>query len=163
VFKTLVKVLNLSPDMKVVESGWGTKAFETGALDALAAFEYDEPIQLDLKKIGYKIIRPEAAGCILLELYTSPRRNSCRRNPKVVQGFIDDLVGGWAQAIAHPKEGIDKVAAHFKDVDVNKELLSFERGRPYFSGEGGRLLYASAGTLGARWRAIDLIGRIKVI
>lgn len=143
VFKTLVQLKHLSPDMKVVESGWGTTTFETGALDVLAAFEYDEPIQLDLKKVKYKVILPEADGVHFVGTVFFASKDFVAKNPKVVQAFIDDLVSGWGQALTHPKEAIEKLSTRFKDVNAAKEMLSFERGRPYFSGENGRLLYAS--------------------
>jgi NitT/TauT family transport system substrate-binding protein len=50
VYKTLATREGLSPEhVKVVESGWGTTNFETGAIDVLAAFDYDEPVLLELK------------------------------------------------------------------------------------------------------------------
>lgn len=143
VFKTLVQLMHLSPDMKVVESGWGTTNFETGALDVLAAFAYDEPIQLDLKNIKYNVILPETYGVHFVGTVFFASKDFVAKNPKVVQDFIDDLVSGWGQALTHPKEVIEKLSTRFKDVNAAKELLSLERGRPYFSGEDGRLLYAS--------------------
>jgi|CXWL01.1.fsa_nt_gi NitT/TauT family transport system substrate-binding protein len=143
VFKTLVQLQHLSPDMKVVESGWGTTTFETGALDVLAAFEYDEPIQLDLKNVKYSAILPEDHGVHFVGAVFFASKDFVAKNPKVVQDFIDDLVSGWEQALAHPKEAIQKLSTRFRDVNAAKEALSLERGRPYFSGENGRLLYAS--------------------
>lgn len=161
VFKTLVQLKQLSPDMKVVESGWGTATFETGALDVLAAFEYDEPIQLDLKNVKYKIILPEVEGVRFVGTVFFASKDFVAKNPKIVQDFMDDLVSGWRQALANPKEAIQKLSSRFKQVNVAKETLSFERGRPYFAGEDGRLLYASQDRWNKMAQQLITLGALK--
>lgn len=150
VFKALVRENHLSSDMKVVESGWGTTNFESGALDVLAAFDYDEPVQLDLKNVKYLPILAEDHGVRFVGTVYFASKAFVADNPRIVQSFIESIVNGWKQALAHPKEAIDKLAHRFKDVNTTKETLSLERGRPYFSGEGGRLLYASQ----ERWKSM---------
>ena len=144
VFRSLLKTAPLSLEqVKVVESGWGTTNFETGALDVLAAFDYDEPIQLDIKKIPYDVIEPEKFGVHFVGTVYFTSRSLIAENPQLVQNFMTSLVDGWTQAIAHPQEAIDKVSTLFKMVDKEKEIQSLKRGVPYFAGENGRLLYAS--------------------
>lgn len=143
VFRMLVKLLRLPSDMKVVESGWGTKTFEDGTLDVLAGFDYDEPVLLTMKNVPHSLIYPEKSGVRFIGTVFFTSKALVNENPAVVQHFMDDLVSGWRQALENPNDAIIKLGARYKDVDTKKELISFQRGRPYFAGEGGRLLYAS--------------------
>jgi NitT/TauT family transport system substrate-binding protein len=129
--------------MKVVESGWGTTTFETGALDVLAAFAYDEPVQLDLKNVTYDEIHPEAYDVRYVGTVYFTSGAMVRDNAEAVQSLMNNLVAGWQQALKNPQEAIRKLSVKFSSLDTKKELLSLERGRQYFAGENGRLLYAS--------------------
>jgi ABC-type nitrate/sulfonate/bicarbonate transport system substrate-binding protein len=88
------------------------------------------------------------------------RKKLVDTNPKLVQAFLDSLVDGWKRALDQPSEAIQKTGEQFKQMDTNKELKSFLKGKEYFTGEKGRLLYSSP----ERWRemANSLIA-LKVI
>lgn len=144
VYKTLAVSAGLSSkDVRVVESGWGTTNFETGAIDVLAAFDYDEPVQLQLKGFPFETIYPEQYGVRFVGTVYFTRKQLIHSNPKLVQAFMDSLVDGWKLALSNPSEAIQKTAGQFAQMDKAKELKSFQRGREYFSGEDGRLLYSS--------------------
>jgi NitT/TauT family transport system substrate-binding protein len=148
IFKALIRTVPLSiNDMRVVESGFGTTNFETGTLDVLAAFDYDEPVQLEIKKIPFDVIEPEKFGVHFIGTVYFTSKSLVEKNPKLVQAFLDSLIEGWTKALAHPDEAIDLLASRFPSVDKKKEVRSLQRGRPYFAGEDGRLLYASP----SRW------------
>jgi NitT/TauT family transport system substrate-binding protein len=144
VFKSLLRSQGLAQsEMKVVESGWGTTNFETGAIDVLAAFDYDEPIQLELKSVPFYPIWPEKYGVHFVGTVYFTRRALLTQDPRLIQGFMDSLVDGWARALRQPSDAIAKLAARFHDINKEKETKSLEKGREYFAGEDGRLLYAS--------------------
>lgn len=144
VFNSLLRSQGLAPsDMKVVESGWGTTNFETGAIDVLAAFDYDEPVQLDFKSVPYDVIWPEKYGVRFVGTVYFTRKALLSENPQLIQVFLDSLVDGWRKALEKPSEAIAKLSTRFKNIDKQKELKSLEKGREYFAGEEGRLLYAS--------------------
>jgi len=144
VFKSLLRSQGLSStEMRVVESGWGTTNFETGAIDVLAAFDYDEPVQLERKAVPFEVIQPERYGVRFIGTVYFTRRALIREDPQLVQAFMDALVEGWRNALRAPSDALAKLVARFKEIDKQKELQSFDRGRPYFAGEHGRLLYAS--------------------
>lgn len=156
VFDSLLASQGLSrQEMRVVESGWGTATFETGVLDVLAAFDYDEPVQLTIKKIPFTPIYPSDYGVDYIGTVYFVRKAFADENPEVVQRFMNYLIAGWRQALADPEKAVGLIAEKFPNIDADKELVSFRRGIPYFSGEGGRLLYASR----ERWvqMANDLI------
>lgn len=151
VFQALVREQNLPLNkLKVVDSGWGTQMFETGVVDVLGAFAYDEPITLRLK--GYtlgKIIVPDDYGVHYVGTVYFTRKRLIDDHEDLVQTFVSLLVRGWTDALANPGAAMDLLAKRFESVRSNlaKERLSFEAGRPYFGGEGGHVLYASK----ARW------------
>lgn len=144
VFRSLIAAHKLTPsDMKVVESGWGTTNFETRTLDVLAAFAYDEPVQLDLKKVPYTTIQPEESGVKFVGTVYFTSESLAKNQPETVQAFMNNLVAGWREALRDSKGAIERLGRKFSAIDKNKEALSFERGRQFFAGEDGRLLYAS--------------------
>ena len=61
---------------------------------------------------------------------------------------MDSLVEGWQKTLKQPSVAIAKLKARFKDIDTQKETESLEKGREYFAGEKGRLLYSSP----ERWK-----------
>ena len=151
ILRALIRTVPLTDkDMEIVESGWGTTNFESGRLDVLGAFDYDEPVQLDLKKVPYNMILPEKYGVRFVGTVYFASRSFVQKNPQVVQTFMNSLVDGWSHALSDQADAINMVAASFPALDKGKELLSLKRGQPYFSGEDGKLLYASED----RWNAM---------
>lgn len=156
VLKSLLRSQHLLPDqMKIVDSGWGTTSFESGAIDVVAAFDYDEPVQLTRRAVAFTVLRPEDYGVRYVGTVYFTRRALINGHPELVQDFMNRLTEGWRLTLQHPSEAIDRLANHFKDVDKEKEAQSLTRGRDYFQGEDGHLLYASDD----RWNkmATDLI------
>lgn len=151
-------------DMKIVDAGWGTQLLETRKIDVLGAFAYDEPIALKLKNfaVGQTIV-PEDHGVQYVGTVYFTTKQFARARPELVQAFMDALVKGWQNALDKPETALTMLAENFQSVRANlaKERLSFEAGRPYFSGEEGRLLYASK----ARWTAMAAsmreLGKLK--
>ena len=161
VFKALLDAQGLSPSqMKVVESGWGTTNFESNAIAVLAAFDYDEPVQLALKSVKFGLLKPEEYGVQYVGTVYFAKRSTAEQYPEVLQSFMDRLVLGWKQAIAKPHDAIVKVGQSFSKMDVNKEEKSLVRGLPYFSGENGEILYASP----ERWTNMaNSLQKLKVL
>lgn len=164
VFHALLRAQGIQlDDVKVVESGWGTANFETGAIDVLGAFAYDEPVTLELKHVDFTTLFPEDYGVRYVGTVYFTRRAFAAEHSEMVQGFVDALVDGWKHALEKPDEAIALVGRRFPSVSANaaKERASLERGRPYFGGEDGQLLYASQ----SRWTAMaaDLVaqGRLR--
>lgn len=155
VLKSLLRSQNLDADeMKVVESGWGTTNFESGAVSVLAAFDYDEPVQLKMKSFAFDTLYPEKFGVRYVGTVYFTKRSFLTASPELVQAFMNALVSGWRHALDHPQEAINRLEAAFPSINKVKELKSLARGAPYFQGEN-QLLYATP----ERWNAManDLI------
>lgn len=133
-------------DVEIVHPGWGTQLFETGVVDVLGVFAYDEPVSLGLK--GYAIgnwIKPEEHGVHYVGTVYFTRREFIMEHPDIVQSLVNALVEGWKRALAHPDEAISALAERFELVrnNIEKERRSFKEGREYFAGEDGLVLFSS--------------------
>jgi NitT/TauT family transport system substrate-binding protein len=164
VFQALLRSKGIPiEDVNIVESGWGTSTFEDETLDVLGAFDYDEPVTLDIKGIKYGVVRPAEYGVRYIGTVYFARESFVRDNPVQVQAFMNALVEGWRSSLSDPDEAISKLSTVFPAVkeSIEKERESFKRGTPYFSGEGGSILYASP----ERWTVMgeDLVkaGKLK--
>ena len=164
VFNALAKSSGLlSSDIKVVDSGWGTQTFETGTIDILGAFAYDEAVTLTMKGFSFDVVSPEKFGVHFVGTVYFTRKQLAEKNPKLVQAFVNSLVAGWRKALEDPNAAIEILGRRFRDVRANneKEIRSLEIGKPYFQGEQGNILYSTKN----RWEAmakhlIDL-GKLK--
>lgn len=164
VFKALANAQKIPlQEMKIVESGWGTTTFETGTVDVLGAFAYDEPVSLRLKGKKFNQIEPEKYGVRYVGTVYFTRKALASDKPAVVQDFMNALVEGWQKALARPSEAIDMLANKFESVRNGraKELESLEKGRPYFEGENNRVLYASKERWADMTSSLIALGELK--
>lgn len=165
VFDALLSSVGLTrKEMHVVESGWGTANFESNTIDVLAAFDYDEPVQLAMKKPPVAInppIEPRAYGVDLIGTVYFTRKQLIEQQPERVQRFVNALVGGWQRALANQPEAIRMLKKQFKLIDEAKESRSLNRGAAYFSGEGGHPLYASAERYNAMVSTLIAMGKLR--
>lgn len=144
VFKSLMLAHGIDiRSLRVVESGWGTQSFETGDIGVLSAFAYDEPVQLRRKGIEVKALKPEDYGINYIGTVYFARKDFVAANSDKVQSFMNSLVSGWRSAQRRPDDAINRLAAKFPKVSVEKERTSLRVGLEYFAGDDGLLLYAS--------------------
>ena len=151
-------------DVKIVDSGWGTQLFETGAIDVLGAFAYDEPVRLKIKNVPMgRPLLPEDYGVRYVGTVYFTRKALVAEQPALVQRFVDALVEGWKKALSQPKEALDMLSERYDSVrnDDAKERQSFDVGREYFSGEKGYVLYASQPRWEGMARSLQELGKLK--
>lgn len=144
IFYALISKVGLTEkDMRIVESGWGIQTFVTGDIDVLAAFDYDETIQLDKKNIYYETIFPEEYGVKYVGTVYFTRKTLIQNKPELVQSFMNCLVKGWKNAINEPYKALDFLFEYANTLDKDKERKSFLKGIKYFKGEKEKLLFSS--------------------
>lgn len=137
-----------------------TTFISTDAYDIRPAFFYDEAVTLDINKIEYTIIEPEDYGVQMIGAVYFTTKKMISDSPEKVQGFIDVLGGGWEKTIANPKEAIESLLQYDPNIDSNRELASLTKGIEYFSGENGKVLFASDSTWSALKRDLEFLGKI---
>jgi len=114
----------------------------TKSYDIRPAYVYDEPISLDAKGVKYTMLKADAHVSLISGVYFT-RGKTLRESPDKVRAFVFAMADGWTSALAHPEEAIRLLSAYDKGVDAKKELQSLKVGLDYFSGENGRVLWAS--------------------
>lgn len=135
--------------------------FVLGNYDVRPAFIYDEPVSLEQKQIGYRIIKPEDNGVTsFLGTVYFTRRDVIEKKRDVTQKLVNSLIKGWRYTIDHPDVAVGDLVTAFPTLNRTRELRSLELGKSYFSGEGGRLLWATP----QQWQSmIDNLEAVKAI
>lgn len=151
--ETVSKLLKLKgvidPSTKEVEVPFDLASFIAGDVyDIRPAYIYDEPISLDAQGLRYTLLKPDDYVTLISGVYFTTGL-MLREHPERVRGIVFALAQGWAEALAHPQDAIDRLAAYDRNVDRTKELRSLDAGREYFAGESGRVLWASPDRLKA--------------
>lgn len=104
------------------------------------AFIFDEPVSLEAKKVGYRVIKPEGVA-FLGTVYFTTRETLAKERPLVVR-LLKSLVQGWQFALREPGQAIADVAKGFPEIDRQREGRALALGAPYFAGAGGKPLQA---------------------
>lgn len=148
IFDALVAVNGLDrKSIKVVESGWGVGEFVSGQVEILAAFDYDEPIQLEKRGVDFNPLYPVKHGVDFIGTVYFSRKDLVLEDPEVVKKFLNVLVRGWEATFSAQNEALELLHERYKSLDIDKETLSLAAAEPYFRGDNGILLYADR----SRW------------
>lgn len=141
VYRALLAKLGIKKDsFQEVEISFDLPAFIRGTFDVLPAFAYDEPITLRNENVEIHVLDPSSHGITAMGNVYFTTREMVETHPDVVQAFITGVLKGWTYAFAHPDESIGLLAAVDSKLDLAKEKESLLAARPYFEGEGHRLL-----------------------
>jgi len=147
--------------IRIVDSGWGIQSFETGDVDVLGAFDYDEPIQLDMKDIQYGKIYPEDYNVHFVGTVYFTRKDFVNENRELIEKFLMTIVKGWSLALSNPNKAIEYLSAYNADINIEKETKSLNAGKVYFQGEDGKLLYSSINRWESMANSLKSMGKIK--
>jgi ABC-type nitrate/sulfonate/bicarbonate transport system substrate-binding protein len=154
---------NLKIDRKKiteVEIPFDLQTFITNAYDVRPAFIYDEPVSLDLKNIKYNIIEPKNYGIKFLGTVYFTKRENIYKYPELIQSFINAIADGWKAALKYPETAISYVKKFDKSIDSYRELLSLKKGKEYFQGKDGKILFAD----NEDWVSMrDIMKKMKLI
>jgi len=141
VYRALLAKLGIRKEsLQEVEISFDLPAFIRGTFDVLPAFAYDEPITLRKEHVDIYVLDPSSHGIKAMGNVYFTTREMVETHPDVVQAFITGVLKGWTYAFAHPDESISLLAAVDSKLDLAKEKESLLAARPYFEGEGHRLL-----------------------
>jgi NitT/TauT family transport system substrate-binding protein len=162
-YKALMKKNNIdSTLLKEVEAPWDLATFLTGSYDVRPAFYNDEPVTLDQKGIKYNVIKPNDWGINFVGTVYFARRDFVKKNPEIVQKFVNSLCKGWELATADPKKSIDYLVKYDgKNIDSTRELNSLLKGLEYFKGENNKTLYSSKENWDAMANTLSSLGLLS--
>ncbi len=122
------------------------QTFILGQYDVRPAFAYDEPVSLDLQKVGYGIIKPEDFDVAFTGTVYFTSRKMLETNRETVVAVLKTLVKGWRFALANPEAAMADLREAFPSLDQARERKALEMGKPYFSGASGQPLTCAKAT-----------------
>jgi NitT/TauT family transport system substrate-binding protein len=156
VYRTLCAKQHLDKTkIKEVEASFELPTFISGQYDVRPAFIYDEPVSLDLQGITYSTIEPKIYGVKFLGTVYFTTGKNVREHRDKVQRFIDSIADGWRLALKYPDRAIQLLKRFDKNVDEKRELLSLQKGHPYFEGKNGKVLLSDL----SDWQ--EMVGELK--
>lgn len=144
IYKALIIADSLDKSkLQEVEIPFDLATFIAGTYDIRPAFIYDEPVSLDLQNIKYNILKPSDFGVNFIGTVYFTRKDVVENQPELVESFIYAISDGWKIALNNPNKAIMYLKQYDKDIDENRELLSLNKGKDYFKGENGKLLFST--------------------
>lgn len=112
--------------------------------DVRPAFIYDEPVSLEEKGFGYRVIDPAKFDVSFIgTVYFTTREALKSRRPEVVS-LLKTLVQGWRFALTDPTASITDLHDQYPSINATRELRSLQLGLPYFRGPNGKPLQSTA-------------------
>lgn len=162
IYRALVNELGIDrKKLTEIDISFDLGTFILDKYDVRPAFVYDEPVSLDLQKIEYNIIRPKDYGISFLGTVYFTTRKMINERPKEVQAFINSIADGWRATVMYPHEAIELLKKEYDDIDSQRELLSLLKGKEYYSGRDGRILWANDTDWDGMISVLKKLGEIK--
>jgi ABC-type nitrate/sulfonate/bicarbonate transport system substrate-binding protein len=94
--------------IKEIEIGFDLQGFLGNAYDVRPAFDYDEPVSLDMQNIKYTTIDPRKYGVRFVGTVYFTRRDKLQ-DRDLVQAMVSALADGWRLAVSDPERAIHAV------------------------------------------------------
>lgn len=162
IYKALVNELNIDRKrLKEIDIPFDLGTFILDKYDVRPAFVYDEPVSLDLQKIEYNIIKPKDYGISFLGTVYFTTRKMVVERPKEVQAFVNSIADGWKATVRYPHEAIELLEKEYADINPERELSSLLKGKEYYSGKDGRILWADNTDWDGMISILKKLGEIK--
>lgn len=164
IYKALVSKLDIDRKKLIeIDISFDLGTFVLDQYDVRPAFVYDEPVSLDLQKIEYNIIKPKDYGISFLGTVYFTTRKMINERPEDVQAFINSIADGWKATVLYPHEAIELLKKEYNGIDSERELLSLQKGKEYYSGKNDRILWADYADWEGMISILKELGEIKDI
>ncbi|MGE4296520.1 MAG: ABC transporter substrate-binding protein [Desulfovibrionaceae bacterium] len=99
-----------------------------GEIDAILGYNLTSPYLLDRKGIEYNKLRPAMYGIDFYGDSLFTNRDFAERNPEVTKAFLRATLRGWAYALSHSEEMIERIARSFtRRFPPFEDLIRFNR------------------------------------
>jgi NitT/TauT family transport system substrate-binding protein len=162
VYRALVRNAKLNQaKIKEMEIGFDLQGFIAGVYDVRPAFDYDEPVSLDLQHIAYTTIDPRDYGVHFIGTVYFTRRALIAKDRGLIQDVVWALADGWRLAIQDPKRAITVLKRRYPSINADRELLSLKRAIEYVEPASGKVLLASHDDWSGTLMALQELGVIK--
>lgn len=111
--------------IKLVPHNFNAQALIDDEVDAMSAYQTDEPFALKQAGIAYQEYSPRSVGIDFYgdNLFTT--QANVKNNPEQIKVFREASMKGWEYALKNPEEIISLILENY-DTTKNREQLSFE-------------------------------------
>lgn len=121
-------------DIVEIPTDFGIVPFINKIYDIRLAFEYIEPIDLELNNLPYSILRPEDYGLKLPGRVYFTRSELIKDNPVLIQKFINTVAMGWEEALENKDKAMNYLTLFDKGINIDRESKSYDLGMKYYKG-----------------------------
>ncbi len=92
-------------------------------VDVISAYSTDEPYLLNKKGIDYNVFNPRSSGVDFYgdSLFTT--EEFIKKNPKIVEDFLNSTLKGWSYALKNKKELVDIIRKSYAKTRSEEQLL----------------------------------------
>ena len=113
-------------DIEFINTSYDVNLLINKEVDVLYAYLSNEPYQLKLQGVKYKIFNPRDYGIDFYSdiLFTS--QEMIQKNPEVVKAFRDASLKGWEYAFEHIDETVEVILKKYNTQNKTKAQLLFE-------------------------------------
>ncbi|OIO69659.1 MAG: hypothetical protein AUJ58_05185 [Zetaproteobacteria bacterium CG1_02_55_237] len=115
-----------SSDFVRQEISYDINDLVNGNTDAFSSYITDQPHQLDLRHIPYRIFRPRDYGIDFYGDILVTSEKEIKKHPQRARAFIDASMQGWQYALAHIDETIDLILQKYNTQNLHRDQLKFE-------------------------------------
>lgn len=162
VYRSLLRKEGIAPtQFTEVTVSFDLATFIADSYDVRPAFIYDEPVSLESQNIAYNLIEPKEYGVNYVGRVYFAKRDFVKNNPELVQKFINTMADGWNAAIVNPEEAINNLKKFEPKTDLNRDLASLKKAKPYYVDTNGKTLTFNYAFWDATVNELSELGIIK--
>ncbi len=113
-------------DFTLQDNSFDIQDLIRGNTDAFSVYTTDQPNQLDLQGIPYRIFHPNDYGIDYYGDILITSEQQTRDHPEQVDAFMKATERGWVDALAHVDEAIDLIYLKYNSQHLSRQQLHFE-------------------------------------
>jgi len=141
VYRSLIYKLKIDESkINEVQIGFDMKPFIDGQYDVRPGFIFDEAVYLDVNNIAYNLIEPKKYGLSYPGRVYFAKKVFIKKNPEMMQKFINTVAQGWQYALNYPDSAINQLQKFEPKIDYKREYKGLVKAKEYFSGYQNKIL-----------------------
>jgi len=113
-------------DFTLLDNSFNLQDLIQGKTDAFSVYTTDQPNQLDLRGIDYRIFHPSDQAIDYYGDILITSQQETEQQPQRVEAFMQATVRGWHDALANVDETIDLILLKYNSQHLSRQQLQFE-------------------------------------
>ncbi|MBN4076859.1 ABC transporter substrate-binding protein [Mariprofundus ferrooxydans] len=113
-------------DFTLLDNSFDLQDLIQGKVDAFSVYLTDQPNQLDLQHIAYRIFRPSDLGIDYYGDIMITSEHETEHHSERVDAFMQATVRGWHDALANVDAAVDLILLKYNTQQLSRQQLLFE-------------------------------------